>query len=80
MMTKQDYEEYEEYNNGKNVIPGNWVKIPSHSGILPLSMGIAAQSIGFDLVAVKPMSLPSSNLLYDYGNISSGDYDDDDDD
>jgi Major capsid protein Gp23 len=33
-------------------------------GILPISMKIAAKTIGMDLVAVQPLSAPVGNLTY----------------
>jgi hypothetical protein len=38
-------------------------------GILPLSMRVASQTVGLDLVPVVPMAQPTGNLFYlDYGN------------
>jgi len=34
------------------------------NNFLPLAMRVAAQTIGFDLVAVKPLPGPSMNLFY----------------
>lgn len=57
-------------------IPGVWVKVPKTftGGLLPLAMQVASKTIGMDLVAVQPISMPS--LPYGIFHI---DYDSDDD-
>jgi len=49
-------------NNGNN---GNLNKTFSGS-LLPTTMNIASQTIGLDLVSVKPMSAPSVQLIYNF--------------
>jgi translation initiation factor IF-3 len=39
--------------------------------MFPIAMKVAAQTVGLDLVSVKPMSAPKNNLFYvdyQYGN------------
>lgn len=41
------------------------------TNMFPIAMKVAAQTIGLDLVSVKPMSAPKNNLFYvdyQYGN------------
>ena len=43
----------------------------SFPSMMPIAMKVAAQTVGLDLVSVKPMSAPKNNLFYvdyQYGN------------
>jgi len=43
----------------------------SSTNMFPIAMKVAAQTVGLDLVSVKPMSAPKNNLFYvdyQYGN------------
>src|ERR1035437_4541536 len=70
---------FEQYNPIGNVNPDALTrkvlfekyKEPKFSNIFPMVQGIAAQTIGLDLVSIQPMSAPSNGFYYlelIYGN------------